>query len=70
MNLAQFTKDAFGTNFVMALGVTLYANCRVARIYFSNKSYGEAELPEGYRIVPAAKSKAFKFAFCQTQSFL
>lgn len=36
-NLADFTRRAYGTNYVETLRITVHANCRIRRIYFSGK---------------------------------
>jgi hypothetical protein len=37
--------------------VTLHANCRLRRVYFSDRLYGEDELPSEYKLfLPAAKA--------------
>jgi len=48
-------KRAYGTNFVETLRVQIHANCRVRRVYFSDRPYGEEELPAEFRLyVPLA----------------
>jgi hypothetical protein len=43
-----------GTNYVETLRVQVHANCRVRRIYFSDKLYSEDELPPEFKLyVPA-----------------
>lgn len=49
INLADFTKRAYGTNFVEALRVQVHSNCRIRRIYFSDKLYTEDELPPEFK---------------------
>lgn len=34
-----------GTNYVETLRVQVHANCRIRRIYFSDRLYSEEELP-------------------------
>merc|ERR1711933_527411 len=34
-NLSDFTRRAYGTNYIETLRVQLHANCRIRRIYFS-----------------------------------
>ena len=50
-NLADFTKRAYGTNYIETLHVTVFANCRLRGIYFSDKLYSGKELPEEYRLI-------------------
>lgn len=49
-NLAEFTKRAYGTNYVETLRVQLHANCRIRRIYFSDRLYTEEELPAEFKL--------------------
>jgi hypothetical protein len=38
-NLQEFCQKAFGTNYAKTCRVKVYANCRLARIYFNDRSY-------------------------------
>jgi hypothetical protein len=49
-NLADFVKRAYGTNYVETLRVQIHANCRIRRIYFSDRLYSEAELPSEFKV--------------------
>eukprot|EP00850_Spirogloea_muscicola_P005044 SM000022S07258 [mRNA] locus=s22:816842:818173:+ [translate_table: standard] len=49
-NLADFTKRAYGTNYVETLRVQVHANCRIRRIYFSDRLYAEDELPPEFKL--------------------
>lgn len=49
-NLADFTKKAYGTNYVETLRVQVHANCRLRRIYFSDRLYSEEELPPEFKL--------------------
>ncbi|KAI8579762.1 hypothetical protein K450DRAFT_240220 [Umbelopsis ramanniana AG] len=49
-NLADFTKRAYGTQYVETLRVTIHANCRLRRVYFTDKLYGEDELPPEFKL--------------------
>merc|ERR1719231_1113817 len=44
-NLSDFTRRAYGTNYIETLRVQIHANCRIRRIYFSDRLYSEEELP-------------------------
>lgn len=56
-NLADFTKRAYGTNYIETLRVQIHANCRIRRIYFSDRLYSEHELPNQYKLfLPVQKS--------------
>ncbi|XP_004308658.1 PREDICTED: UPF0468 protein CG5343-like [Fragaria vesca subsp. vesca] len=49
-NLADFTRRAYGTNYVETLRVQVHANCRLRRIYFSDRLYSEEELPPEFKL--------------------
>ncbi|CAG0914719.1 unnamed protein product [Notodromas monacha] len=49
-NLADFTKRAYGTNYVETLRVQIHANCRIRRVYFSDRLYSEDELPAEFKL--------------------
>ncbi|KAL3315025.1 Cilia- and flagella-associated protein 20 [Cichlidogyrus casuarinus] len=49
-NMADFTKRAYGTNFVEALRVQIHANCRIRRIFFCDRVYAEDELPAEFKL--------------------
>ncbi|KAK6261822.1 hypothetical protein QUC31_007638 [Theobroma cacao] len=50
LNLADYTRRAYGTNYVETLRVQVHANCRVRRIYFSDRLYSEEELPPEFKL--------------------
>lgn len=55
LNLQDLVKRAYGTNYVETLRVQIHANCRVRRVYFSDRQYNEDELPAEFRLyVPLA----------------
>jgi hypothetical protein len=45
INLPELVKKAYGTTFVETICVQLHPNCRLLRIYFSDKLYDETQLP-------------------------
>jgi hypothetical protein len=49
-NLSDFTRRAYGTNYVETLRVQIHANVRIRRIYFSDKLYTEDELPAEFKL--------------------
>jgi len=50
---------AAGTNYVETLRVQLHANCRIRRIYFSDRLYTEEELPAEFKLfLPVQASTA------------
>lgn len=50
INLADFTRRAYGTNYAETSRVTVNANCRLRRIYFANKHYADDELPAEFKL--------------------
>ncbi|XVF54543.1 hypothetical protein PTKIN_Ptkin05aG0189300 [Pterospermum kingtungense] len=50
LNLADYTRKAYGTNYVETLRVQVHANCRLRRIYFSDRLYSEEELPPEFKL--------------------
>merc|ERR1712139_296550 len=58
-NLSDFTRRAYGTNCIETLRVQIHANCRIRRIYFSDRLYSEDELPAEFKLyLPVQKSAA------------
>lgn len=49
-NLLDFTRRAYGTNYIETLRVQIHANCRIRRIYFSDRLYSEEELPAEFKL--------------------
>jgi hypothetical protein len=49
-NLSDFTRRAYGTNYIETLRVQIHANCRIRRIYFSDRLYTEDELPQEFKL--------------------
>ncbi|KAG0234859.1 Cilia- and flagella-associated protein 20 [Actinomortierella wolfii] len=50
LNLADFTKRAYGTTYVETLRVTIHANCRLRRVYFSDRIVPEEDLPAEFKL--------------------
>lgn len=57
-NLADFTRRAYGTNYVETLRVQVHANCRLRRIYFSERLCSEEELPPEFKLYLPTQVKA------------
>jgi hypothetical protein len=57
-NLSDFTRRAYGTNYVETLRVQIHANCRVRRIYFSDRLYTEEELPAEFKLYLPAQVRS------------
>jgi len=49
-NLSDFTRRAYGTNYIETLRVQIHANCRIRRIYFSDRLYSEDDLPPEFKL--------------------
>ncbi|KAI8882697.1 DUF667-domain-containing protein [Backusella circina FSU 941] len=49
-NLADYVKRAYGTNYNETTRVTVHANCRIRRIYFTDRLYSEDELPAEFKL--------------------
>merc|ERR1712098_836697 len=47
----------YGTNYIETLRVQLHANCRIRRIYFSDRLYSEEELPPEFKLFLPANQK-------------
>jgi Protein of unknown function (DUF667) len=47
-----------GTNYVETLRVQLHANCRIRRIYFSDRLYTEEELPAEFKLFLPVKASS------------
>lgn len=57
-NLSDFTRRAYGSNYIETLRVTIHANCRIRRIYFSDRLYSEEELPPEFKLfLPVQKQQ-------------
>ncbi|KAL7553382.1 hypothetical protein ACHAWF_017533 [Thalassiosira exigua] len=65
-NLSDFTRRAYGTNYVETLRVQIHANCRIRRIYFSDRLYSEEELPPEFKLfiptTPASRGEQISSA--------
>lgn len=60
-NLSDFTRRAYGTNYVETLRVQIHANCRIRRVYFSDRLYSEDELPAEFKLfLPIQKPQQSK----------
>ncbi|XP_005177779.2 uncharacterized protein LOC101887886 [Musca domestica] len=56
-NLADFTRRAYGTNYMETVRLQIHANVRIRRIYFTDRLYQESELPNEYRLIQQPKTK-------------
>lgn len=57
-NLVDFTRRAYGSQFIETLSVQVHANVRIRRIYFAERLYTEEELPQEYKLyLPLERKK-------------
>ncbi|KAL5103296.1 Cilia and flagella-associated protein 20 [Taenia crassiceps] len=56
-NLSDFTRRAYGTNYLETLRVQIHANCRIRRVYFCDRLYSEDELPAEFKLYLPIKNK-------------
>lgn len=56
LNLADFTRRAYGTNYLETCRITVNANCRLRNIYFSDRLYPDEEKPATFKIVKGPPS--------------
>lgn len=55
LDLASLTERVFGTRFVETKRVSVNANCRLRRIYFTQRPYSNHELPADYQVLEAPR---------------
>ena len=70
INLLDFTRKAYGTNYVETLRVQIHANCRIRRIYFSDKQYEEKDLPKEFRLFVPVNIHPINFIPIESREFL
>ncbi|KAM8977327.1 cilia- and flagella-associated protein 20-like [Pelodytes ibericus] len=58
LNLSDFTRRAYGTNYMETLRVQIHANCLIRRVYFSDRLYSEDELPAEFKLYLPVQNKA------------
>lgn len=70
-NLSDFTRRAYGSNYIETLRVTIHANCRIRRIYFSDRLYSEEELPPEFKLfLPIQKQQWCRFYTVQSENLI
>lgn len=57
LNLSQFTERLYGTSYAETIRVSVHANCRLRRLFFSDKLYTENQLPDDFRIMRTVKPR-------------
>lgn len=60
LNLADFTRRAYGTNYMEAVRITVNANCRLRNVYFSDRLYTDDEKPSAFKFMTPVKEKVPK----------
>jgi len=50
VDLNDFLKRIYGTSYKETVSIEIHANCRLRRVYFTDMSYPEAELPPEFRL--------------------
>ncbi|KAI8982239.1 transcription factor IIB [Mycotypha africana] len=50
LNFSDLVKKAYGTNYSETRRVTIHANCRIRRVYFTDRLYQEDELPAEFKL--------------------
>ncbi|XP_056894878.1 uncharacterized protein LOC130529012 [Takifugu flavidus] len=50
LDLADVTNRVFKTNYVETAKIKIYANCRIRRVYFTDRLYSYHELPSDYKV--------------------
>ena len=68
-NLSDFTRRAYGTNYIETLRVQIHANCRIRRIYFSDRLYSEEELPPEFKLFLPIQVRLHARFFCPPPDF-
>eukprot|EP00249_Psilotum_nudum_P014281 c24749_g1_i4 orf=354-620(-) len=59
-NLSDFTRRAYGTNYIETLRVQVHANCRLRRIYFCDRLYPEEEVPAEFKLfLPIQETRTY-----------
>lgn len=63
-NLSDYVKRGYGTNYSETSRVTVHANCRIRRIYFTDRIYSEDELPPEFKLfLPVSDGYLFAFIY-------
>ena len=70
-NLSDFTRRAYGTNYIETLRVQIHANCRIRRIYFSDRLYSEEELPPEFKLfLPITQQQGILYIYIYDISYM
>jgi hypothetical protein len=49
-DLADFLRRGYSTGYRETVGIQIHSSCRLRRVYFTDKSYSEEELPPEFKI--------------------
>lgn len=60
LNLADFTRRAYSTNYMETVRITINANCRLRNIYFSDRLYTDEEKPAAFKFMAPTNEKKRK----------
>uniref|UniRef100_A0A3Q3X783 CFA20 domain-containing protein n=1 Tax=Mola mola TaxID=94237 RepID=A0A3Q3X783_MOLML len=66
LNLADIIRRTYGTYYIETLRVQIHANCRIRRVYFTDRLYSEDELPAEFKLYLPLKSQKAKVKHSQT----
>ncbi|KAI8385785.1 Cilia/flagella-associated protein 20/WDR90/C3orf67 [Blakeslea trispora] len=71
LNLSDYVKKGYGTNYTETSRVTIHANCRIRRVYFTDRLYQEDELPAEFKLfLPVKYMLYFLMCFSCLSSFI
>ncbi|XP_061584795.1 cilia- and flagella-associated protein 20-like [Cololabis saira] len=59
-NLLDLTRKAYGTNYIETLRVQIHANCRIRRVFFSDRLYSDDEIPAEFKLYKAVQNQQAK----------
>lgn len=69
-NLGDYVKKGYGTNYSETSRVTIHANCRIRRVYFTDRAYTEEELPAEFKLFLPVSRKLQQIIGLFTDSIL
>jgi hypothetical protein len=57
LNLADFTRRTYDTNYMECVRITIHANCRLRNVYFTDRWYNDEEKPVAYKFIAKEDKK-------------
>uniref|UniRef100_A0A182Q5V1 CFA20 domain-containing protein n=1 Tax=Anopheles farauti TaxID=69004 RepID=A0A182Q5V1_9DIPT len=57
LNLAEFIRRSYGTNYIETVRLQIHANVRIKRIYFCDRLYTNDETPNDLRLLPVRPNR-------------